>query len=530
MPTEHVASPTSPTASLHSTASSNKDFHSHSRSISVAEIAHRSNRFSLSFPVQPDIRLPSPTRSAASPTKTDPPVQPEALASPTGPTDTSFLTALAAQERKVLELKEELHKAEADLQNLKKQWATHEAHKKRNDARKVTKLQPLNTSLPSADKEEDTDGSSAWMQQEMERRKALLNGSRPSSRTVFSGSRHARALSLLSPQRSNMSPVSRHPPRLDSLIPERKSEEQQQPPLPLRPTYISRASTTPDLTTQVVDNAEPEIDLTDKGIDREVLLNTGKKMASDFKDGLWTFIEDLRQATVGDEATQAPQPRRQNSVQSQRTARKQASRASLRPSSKGSSVSRTSVETKRIPPRSPAKPRASSPTGAQLVEEPVQLDIGNSFWKENGLSEPSATPAPVKKSPKHAKSPSKVSVADSDAGWDTWDSPQPERSDSSASSIISQSNTVPNSAADSSARTSVSLSRETSAETPKKDPIPWPALSKFGPANLRRTASHLMNEWERSLTPSPGKELNAQADYLGFAAEAIASTPPKTVQ
>ena len=56
----------------------------------------------------------------------------------------------------------------------------------------------------------------------------------------------------------------------------------------------------------------------------------------------------------------------------------------------------------------------------------------------------------------------------------------------------------------------------------KKDPIPWPALAKLGPATLRRTASHLMSEWEKSLTPSPGKDWTGQEDYIGHlgAAEA----------
>lgn len=56
----------------------------------------------------------------------------------------------------------------------------------------------------------------------------------------------------------------------------------------------------------------------------------------------------------------------------------------------------------------------------------------------------------------------------------------------------------------------------------KKDPIPWPALSKLGPATLRRTASHLMSEWEKSLTPPPGQEYMGQEDYLGLSAEAAA--------
>ena len=53
----------------------------------------------------------------------------------------TFLTALASQERRVLELKEELQKAETDLEKLKRQWTTHEAAKKRNELRQIEPLQ-----------------------------------------------------------------------------------------------------------------------------------------------------------------------------------------------------------------------------------------------------------------------------------------------------------------------------------------------------------------------------------------------------
>ena len=54
-----------------------------------------------------------------------------------------FWTALAAQEKKVLELKEELNKVESDLEQLKKQWAIHEASKKKEEMRHVEKLRPI---------------------------------------------------------------------------------------------------------------------------------------------------------------------------------------------------------------------------------------------------------------------------------------------------------------------------------------------------------------------------------------------------
>ena len=74
----------------------------------------------------------SPVRATQSPVRESFPTVPESV--PSGQTDTNFLTAIAAQERRVLELKEDLVRAEADLRKLKVQWAQHEAQKKRNDA------------------------------------------------------------------------------------------------------------------------------------------------------------------------------------------------------------------------------------------------------------------------------------------------------------------------------------------------------------------------------------------------------------
>lgn len=58
------------------------------------------------------------------------------------------------------------------------------------------------------------------------------------------------------------------------------------------------------------------------------------------------------------------------------------------------------------------------------------------------------------------------------------------------------------------------MAQSASHDRVKRDSIPWPALVKLSPGNLRRTASHLMQEWERSLTPPPGVR-DGQADYLG---------------
>ena len=480
-------------------------------SVNSSTTTGRPNRFSMQFPIQPTTREQSPHRPTSSPSKDSAPVIPDAR---NGPTDTNFLTAIATQERRVLELKEELQRAETELKKLKKSWANHEVYKKKNDVRMLAKLEPVNTAPSTPVSQEDDDGSGAWLQQEMERRKALLSGTRTSSRTVFSGSRHTRTLSLLSPTRTadGTMPLVKHPPRQDSLkaVAKKKSTESQRPPLQHSSSLMSGTSsysTTPDITAEVDRSTDIEIDLTQANVDREVLIKHGKKMATDFKDGLWTFWEDLRQATVGDEATQSTPAtaRRQPSIQTLKSNHRDSSRAS-----RGSNASKASTETKKPPTRSPANRR---PSPIQVVESPL-IDTTGNFWTEAGLPIPDATPAPIKKASKHSKTPSVApSVASSIDAWDTWDdnTPKDSRSSSSATSdSVTQASTNATSP-----RHSTGPSRDEShkhatngetVEEKEKDPIPWPALSKLKPTSLRRTASHLMSEWEKSMTPEPGQE------------------------
>lgn len=527
-PVEHIASPASPTNSISTSGCTN--FQSHKRTMSSATEAAgpaRPNRFSLSFPVQP-VGVVSPTQSSQSPVRETAGAH-AVIEAVTGPTDTNFLTAIAAQERKVLELKEELQRAEVDLSSLKKQWAYHEANKTRSDVvTKATPLQPLQTSLPSMNKEEDEDGSSAWMQQEMERRKALMNSGRSSNRTVFSGSRHTRTLSLLSPTREDAGkPLQRQlPPRKDSLSTHVRREMTSQE-LPNRHSPTIRASMLPNPSFELSQQAGPDIKFPDNvdvaGIDREALIRTGKKMATDFKDGLWTFFEDLRQATVGDEITQhttiQPPLRRAQTVQhTGRTARKQSSKASLRPGSRGSSVSAKSNETRRPSPQAHKKHAKSATVHGALP------DLADpSFWAEHSVSTPAHSATPMKKSPTvrgHKRNASKTVGINSEAedAWDAWNDASPK--DSRSSSAASESNTA---ATTVSGTTSPRPSDTARSSFDRKNPIPWPALTKLGSATLKRTASHLMNEWEKSLTPSPGKEFTGQEDYLGLSSEADAT-------
>ena len=377
----------------------------HSRSMSE----RKAKRFSLTFPIQTSL---SPTSTVPSPVLPYTPLLAEKPTLAAGPTDSAFLTALAAHERRVLELREELIKAEHELHRLKQSWAAHEAHKKRqHDPRKVHKMQSLHSvsDMPHV--------APTSRQQDMDRRKALLNSNKNSTRTVFSGSRHARALSLLSPD------AMRSPPPRPQAPP--RSE-----PDSARPPHPTRVPTDADLTTEVVRTADDAIDL---GLPREVLLNTGKRMASDFRDGLWTFIEDLRQATVGDEGINGTTSRTQSRSPNPSRSPRLQPRGSLKPSPNPQPLKRSATTgSRRTDSRSPVPSTA---------EEIAYLDIGNSFWNEHE-SKP-ATVLRKKPSKKSIQQPvankAKHASTNSLDTWENWETtvpasdPKPSRSNSSTS-------------------------------------------------------------------------------------------------
>ncbi|KAK4621598.1 hypothetical protein CLAFUW4_07195 [Fulvia fulva] len=515
--TDYVASLASPTLCTPSTG--RPGFQSHGKTLSMASepaFHTRSNRFSLQFPVQPTapfhpVRAASPTRECVNGT-------PDIDDPTAGPSDGNFLHLVAAQERRVLELKEELQRAEADLTRLKREWAKHEANKKRGDAKRLTRPQTLQTSPTLTSDRDDEDGSSAWLQQEMERRKALLSASKPSSRTVFPGQRHTRALSLLSPARESVRHSASHsipmmqppprPPRKDSL----KNPTRQSMDL-VRPS--AREHTVPP---NGADTESQDKLAAQSVIDQEMLLRAGKKVATDFKDGLWTFWEDLRQATVGEESGPIQPPiSRRGSAQTLKAARKQGSIGSLQGSSRSSST--LGIGPDRGDAARPPAPRKKSAPLPDLADP--------SFWSDHGTTIEPKEQASTKKqavSRQHkrsADSTKRLSGASND-GWDTWDSPEQSGSSSSvASEAMTLSSTVSGSG---SPRTSGSISnRESRDLSGKKEALPWPALKKSGIGSLRRTASHLLSEWEKSLTPSPGEEFTGQEDYLGAGASAAAA-------
>ena len=308
----------------------------------------------------------------------------------------TFLTALAAQERRVLELKEELEKAEGELEKLKKQWAAHEATKKRNELRHLEQLQPLNTSLAGPSASASHDEESVRINKELDRRKRTSSSVRSSQRTVFSGSRHTRTLSLLSPRDSTATSHSslqgnghtRHPLETVNDV--------------AVPFTIHELSSSTDGSSVSTSSY--------KGPPRDMILETGKQLVGDFRQGLWTFFEDLKQVTVGDEAAGTLNPRAQPSLPPGSLPKRQAIREKVTSMKQGparkvdSSSDVRGCETTQNHDLLASKQNLTQSTVREneLVEQPTPLSAGAS---------------------QSISTTTNSSDSDDDDGWDEWDTP-----------------------------------------------------------------------------------------------------------
>lgn len=264
-----------------------QSFRGHSRSQSAA--CRQINRLSLTLP----IALPTSDPSRPTPTSsTCPSIPPTPIDSTvTSPLDANeFIIAIAAQERRVLELREELLRAETDLTSLKRQWSQ-DAPNKRGELRAAESFQPASSSS-----DDETRRSV-----ELDRRKMMLqNQNQPGQqnnttdkkdapahnrRRVMRGG-HTRTLSLLSPAKTEAA-FSLHEDFQNAPRPQlQHSESFKLPPLERRTSQLinqnlaKRASWQPR--TQQTVPTYPQI-------------------VEDFKLGLRAFVEDIRQITVGDE-------------------------------------------------------------------------------------------------------------------------------------------------------------------------------------------------------------------------------------
>ncbi|KAL9586496.1 MAG: hypothetical protein Q9212_000856 [Teloschistes hypoglaucus] len=406
----------------------------------------------------------------------------------------NFLTALAAQERRVLELREELQKAEEDLSRLKKQWATHETIKKKNEFRHREQLQQLKVTRRSSCDEDgqriaertslDHRGRSFEGARDVDRAFKQIDENRPGPQTskrqrkVFPGSRHRRSLSLLSkldtaktlPEEDTRNAPLRSAPahRVTPLSPSREQRPRRQPnAICIEPRESAKG-------------------------DKEVLIETGKQLVGGLREGLWTFFEDIRQATVGDEASSSPD---QNSRPSSASynARPQAHQR-LERNANPLSQTKTlgQAHGRNMPGTTPVTQTPSKQQKSRMYAQTNIERVQANKFSHQVFNEP-------------------TNSIDEDP-WDTWDSPSTIKLGSERKeSVTSESVGSPSLSTERNSPRSSMSSLDATPTAPQTDPtmqkqneIPWPALTKLSPGNLRMTASTLMNEWEKSLG-QPGR-------------------------
>ena len=530
-PAEHIRSMASPAASNESRPSSSPEDAApkHDSAVDLSGDCRKTNRLSVSFPIQPSapgFEYASPRVRRASPSPLfDPTFAFPSQATSTSasrqpsPTDNGFLTALAAHERRVLELREELHKAEQELTKLKRQWAVQESTNKRQDAGRGQPLQSMDIALGSIQDDDDIDRSSASMQKEIERKKSLMGGPRPTHRRVFSGSKHTRALSLLSPEKLNHGAL--------QLLTDTKQPQNSTTAGTSRPTLAARVNTAPDLLEQIRNTNTME-DITSPTPDApKEAFRTSRQVANDLKDGLWTFFEDLRQATVGDESIVDP-PKTNKSVQ-QPLRKPTRSEGPKRQHKKTISESlghrATPSRASHHSPTQNASPKGTSKGSPSRSRPVVSRGQSAELWAKES---PKVTG--LRKKSQVLEKDTRQANSQVEEPWDMWDTPEKRNTPMQSSSNISQATPTPTSKAATNPTGALdandSPKQTKSKETPKtkhvtiatsgkRDAIPWPALQKLAPGNLKKTASNLMSEWEKSLTPPPESK-GYREDYLSW--------------
>ncbi|KAK3374079.1 hypothetical protein B0T24DRAFT_287061 [Lasiosphaeria ovina] len=461
------------------------------RSARSASTASRStNRLSLTLPIALPTTMPSrpapisTTSASFPPTPLDSP----SLMSPVDPND--FITAIAAQERRVLELREELSCAESDLTRLKRQWTSHEAHRKRAERRNIELLRPL---APISTELID-DSATTKRNVELDKRKALLLGQQSQQGTPDRGRRrifrggHTRTLSLLSPTKPNGPGFSVHedgPGEYRSGLDDSDSPHPSRfaPSTPAPPS--KRASWAPRSQHQA------------SGV---------KQIAQDLKTGLWTFMEDLRQATVGDE----PITGHGDYLRGGDGNMRQTLSGSTSPSGYGGDGQDTIRAS-----GANSRPRVDS----VFDETPLAKDDHAEEEDINGAVPPRSARALSRSNTETSKTSKRFSWTPltiesyEDSDWSNWDSPSvnsPRWSGSTANGdIIStiperrNENDTPLKKKGSKPRLATTRSpRSPGPLSPTKlEELLPPVLNRLTPSNLKRTATEFMKEWEKSLYP-----------------------------
>lgn len=265
----------------------------HARAHSMASaVPRQANRLSLTLPIAPASRIEQtparPPSSGGPPAllSSKPPTPAQTPVLPALEDASDFIIAIAAQERRVLELREELARAEADLSSLKAQWSSKESMQKR-----AVEIQSQSLASPQGCPTPDAIMSPNRHSVDLDRKKMWLQSQQSTPTTPTQGRRkvmrggHARTLSLLSPVRSDASlNLDRDKPSIDGTISCQPLHERMVPPAAAAPSahaLAKRATWQPRTQPPPSGGVFP--------------------LVEDFKLGLRAFVEDIRQITVGDE-------------------------------------------------------------------------------------------------------------------------------------------------------------------------------------------------------------------------------------
>ncbi|KAF4344488.1 hypothetical protein FBEOM_1545 [Fusarium beomiforme] len=424
---------------------------------SVSSMNRQVNRLSLTLPIAPPTSDPSrPTPTSASISSVPPTPIDSGIDTPADANE--FIIAIAAQERRVLELREELSRAEADLTLLKKKWT---AQEKKGDAAPVEAFRsPI---LSSED-----DGASMRRSGDSDRRKLLQqtqNAATPNRRRVLRGG-HTRTLSLLSPAKPDAGfslyqdrDHEHEQVKLPSI--ERRTAQLTNPHLSKRASWQPRTQQTGPVVPQIVE---------------------------DFKLGLRAFVEDIRQITVGDEPING-QSIRSTSVNER------------------SEINRAQDT---IRPNRPLRPKVST------VFEPPHNNSDTMETTDIKSSTSASTASKRPEMPARSKTKSKNksfswqplgfdSMDDND--WSNWESPASSSKTSRWSGSTIGSGGLDDMSATSDEGEPVespskkkSTGYETPLLSPKLEELLPNIVNQFSPSNIKRTATNLMDEWEKSLT------------------------------
>lgn len=243
------------------------------------------NRLSLTLPIaQPnsDASRPTPITIASTPSSV-PPTPLDSSAVPLPSNVNEFIIAIAAKERKVLELKEELAREEAEIAYLKRQLSSTDALSNRGPAQYFESAS--NAATPAS----DGDLLSPRRSADLERRFHFSqNQGTPTQtkRRVLCGG-HTRTLSLLSPARTksefSLSGDQSAQDQCRSPAADRRAGHPASARLPQRASWQPRSHQNSPVVPQLVE---------------------------DLKVGFRAFVEDIRQITIGDEPINGMNPQR----------------------------------------------------------------------------------------------------------------------------------------------------------------------------------------------------------------------------